>query len=200
MPVPAPMSASSTLPLHRIRFYDETPSPITCLAFPPLPLPPARDPSTHKGKNKERESTAVSQDRRGPDELGVLLVARDNGDIEIHQWGRENESSFGNWICVKVCLVVTRDQEEEILDNGTDFGNQILPPTLTHPSVSLMTLVIRDPENFHTKPYSVPKLEDLRLFTAGSDSTDLVERCLSTGRILVSRHQSKTVFVVVSVY
>jgi U3 small nucleolar RNA-associated protein 4 len=68
----------------------------------------------------------------------------------------------------------------------TDAVNQVLPPTLTHPSVSLMTLVIRDPENFHAKPYSVPKLEDLRLFTSGSDSTDLVERCLSSGRILVS--------------
>jgi U3 small nucleolar RNA-associated protein 4 len=49
-----------------------------------------------------------------------------------------------------------------------------------------MALVIKDPEDFHTKGYNVPKLEDLRLFTAGSDSTDLVERCLVTGRILVS--------------
>lgn len=49
-----------------------------------------------------------------------------------------------------------------------------------------MALVIRDPDNFHSKPYSVPKLQDLRLFTSGSDSTDLVERCLETGRILVS--------------
>lgn len=49
-----------------------------------------------------------------------------------------------------------------------------------------MALVIKDPEEFHIKGYNVPKLEDLRLFTAGSDSTDLVERCLVTGRILVS--------------
>lgn len=49
-----------------------------------------------------------------------------------------------------------------------------------------MALVIKDPEEFHTKGYNVPRLEDLRLFTAGSDSTDLVERCLVTGRILVS--------------
>jgi len=48
-----------------------------------------------------------------------------------------------------------------------------------------MALVVRDPEAFHDTSYSVPKLEDLRLFTAGSDSTDLVERCLLTGRILV---------------
>lgn len=50
-----------------------------------------------------------------------------------------------------------------------------------------MALVIRDAGNFHTKGYAVPKVSDLRLFTAGSDSTELVERCLKTGRILV-RH------------
>jgi U3 small nucleolar RNA-associated protein 4 len=55
-----------------------------------------------------------------------------------------------------------------------------------------MSLVIRDPDNFHNKAYSVPKLEDLRLFTAGSDSTDLVERCLSTGSILVCHHSPHT--------
>jgi hypothetical protein len=81
---------SSTIPLHRIRFYDQTPSPITCLAYPPTALPAARDPS-HKGKA-----------RAGNDELGVLVVARENGDVEIHQWARENEKSFGNWTCHRV--------------------------------------------------------------------------------------------------
>jgi len=33
----------------------------------------------------------------------------------------------------------------------------------------------------------LPRLDELRLFTAGSDSGDLVERCLMTGRVLVSR-------------
>lgn len=47
-----------------------------------------------------------------------------------------------------------------------------------------MALVIRDPDNFHTKPYAVPRLADLRLFTAGSESTELTERCLETGRVL----------------
>lgn len=104
--MPTTTSASSTLPLHRIRFYDQTPSPITCLAFPPLPLPLARDPSTHKGKSKETGAGALAQERRGPDELGVLVVARENGDIEIHQWGREHDHAFGNWTCVKVCYMV----------------------------------------------------------------------------------------------
>ena len=49
-----------------------------------------------------------------------------------------------------------------------------------------MVLTIRDPLNFHHKSYTVPKLGDLRLFTAGSDSSELVEHCLLTGRILVS--------------
>lgn len=120
MPVPIPAGSSTTtttatLPLHRIRFYDQTPSPITCLAFPPLPLPPARDPASHKGKNKDEGTLAIEQQQQqqlggrragsgsGPDELGVLVVARENGNIELHQWGRENGDAFGNWTCVKVC-------------------------------------------------------------------------------------------------
>ena len=37
----------------------------------------------------------------------------------------------------------------------------------------------------------LPRLDELRLFTAGSDSGDLVERCLSTGRVLVSLLESR---------
>jgi U3 small nucleolar RNA-associated protein 4 len=47
-----------------------------------------------------------------------------------------------------------------------------------------MALVIRDPEGCASKPYAVPRISDLRLFTAGSESIDLTERCLETGRIL----------------
>lgn len=48
-----------------------------------------------------------------------------------------------------------------------------------------MALVLRDPEGLLQKPYSVPQVSDLRLFTAGSESTELTERCLTTGRVLV---------------
>lgn len=58
-----------------------------------------------------------------------------------------------------------------------------------------MALVIRDPENFHSKPYSVPRISDLRLFVAGSESTELTERCLETGRILVSNPTLLLTFV-----
>lgn len=54
-----------------------------------------------------------------------------------------------------------------------------------------MALVIRDPSAFSQKAYRVPKVADLRLYTSGSDSGDLVERCLSTGRILVSYQQTE---------
>lgn len=66
-----------------------------------------------------------------------------------------------------------------------------------------MTLAIRDPEDFYasaspssdpstssssssSRQKRLPSLEELRLFTAGSDSGDLIERCLFTGAILVS--------------
>ncbi|KAK8850731.1 hypothetical protein IAR55_004651 [Kwoniella newhampshirensis] len=155
--MPVPTAAHATLPLHRIRFYDHTPSPITALAFAPLPLPPPRDPSSSKGKAKGTTSGDGQND-----EFGVLIVARDNGEVEIWQYVKDGEGNMsGNWVLEKT-----------------------LPPTLTHPTISLMALVIRDPLNFHRKPYSVPKVEDLRLFTAGSDSGDLIERCLLSGRVL----------------
>ncbi|WWD20897.1 hypothetical protein CI109_105375 [Kwoniella shandongensis] len=155
--MPVPTAQHTSLPLHRIRFYDHTPSPITALSFAPLPLPPPQDPSSSKGKAKGTTSADGQKD-----EFGVLIVARDNGEVEIWQYVQDDEGNMsGNWVLEKT-----------------------LPPTLTHPTISLMSLVIRDPLNFHRKSYAVPKVEDLRLFTAGSDSGDLIERCLITGRVL----------------
>mgnify|MGYP002718980361 FL=1 len=67
--------------------------------------------------------------------------------------------------------------------------SKVLPTVLSHPTVSLASVVVKDPEYFQSADITrrVPRLEELRLFTAGSDSGDIVERCLLTGRILV-RH------------
>ncbi|BEJ03180.1 hypothetical protein CcaverHIS641_0103550 [Cutaneotrichosporon cavernicola] len=147
--MPAP---TQTLPLHRVRFFDHTPSPIVALAFPPQPLPVPRDPASVKGK---------ARDATDRPELGALVVARENGEVEIWKYSPSEEGSLGNWVLYKT-----------------------LPPTLTHPTISVMALALRDPENFHSKPYAVPRVEDLRLFVAGSESTELTERCLETGRVL----------------
>lgn len=106
MPVPALPKPST--PLHRIRFFDHTPSPITAIAFAPLPLPPARDPSSSKGKGKQDQpgtSTAANADLEinyGREEFGLVVVARENGNIEIWEWTREGDDNFGNWILGKV--------------------------------------------------------------------------------------------------
>lgn len=165
--MPAPTSSTqSPVQLHRARFLDQTPSPITALSFAPIPLPPP-SPTSDKGKGKSRNFSDQ------PEELGPLVLARENGNVEIWKWARE-DGGVGNWILEK-----------------------ILPPTLTHPTISLMVLVIRNVSDFHEKTYAVPRIEDLRLFTAGSESTELVERCLATGRILV-RHLSSLGFVLIS--
>lgn len=99
--MPAPTQAP-TVPLHRIRFFDHTPSPITALSFAPIPLPPARDPSTASAnananvKGKAREG--------GTAELGVLVVARENGEVEIWQYVPADEGGMGNWVLSKVRL------------------------------------------------------------------------------------------------
>ena len=154
--MPAQTHYHPSVQLHRVRFVDHTPSPITALAFAPIPLSPADVALNSKGKGKQNQHQSERE------ELGSLVLARENGDLEVWNWARDPAGGVGNWIL-----------------------HNVLPPTLTHPTISHMALVIRDPSNFHTKGYAVPKISDLRVFTAGSDSTEITERCLVTGRILV---------------
>ncbi|KAI0374397.1 WD40 repeat-like protein [Pilatotrama ljubarskyi] len=64
--------SSSTLAVHRCRFVDFTPSAVTALCFPPLPLPSV------KGKK-----AANSQGFPG---FGPLVIGRANGNIELCEW------------------------------------------------------------------------------------------------------------------
>ncbi|KAG2750794.1 WD40 repeat-like protein [Suillus brevipes Sb2] len=65
---------SRPVAVHRCRFVDYTPSPITALAFPPLPLP------SLKGKKRERDSK---------DKFGTLGVGHANGNIDLLEWTAE---------------------------------------------------------------------------------------------------------------
>jgi U3 small nucleolar RNA-associated protein 4 len=91
----SPAAPPATVPLHRIRFFDHTPAPITALAFAPLPLPPARDPSAGKGKARSDEPAKEA-------ELGALVVARDNGEVEIWGYVPAEQGGTGNWVLEKV--------------------------------------------------------------------------------------------------
>lgn len=112
------MSATSSrqatrppLPLHRVRFFDHTPSPITALAYAPTPLPAALDPSA-KGKGKQEQPTigvARGTGLDGQPELGVLILARENGDVEIWEWTAPEGDGQGNWVLEKVCRIPSAD-------------------------------------------------------------------------------------------
>ncbi|KAH9075802.1 WD40 repeat-like protein [Lactarius deliciosus] len=67
------MEGTTTLAVHRCRFVDFSPSSVTALAFPPLPL------LSTKGKQK------VTTDGMAP-MFGPLIVGRANGNIEIYEW------------------------------------------------------------------------------------------------------------------
>ncbi|KAI9445451.1 WD40 repeat-like protein [Lactarius indigo] len=67
------MEGTTTLAVHRCRFVDFSPSSVTALAFPPLPL------LSTKGKQK-----ATAEDRASM--FGPLIVGRANGNIEIYEW------------------------------------------------------------------------------------------------------------------
>ena len=66
------MSDGPPLALHRCRFVDASPSPITALAFPPSPLPPL----TPKPPRKHNER----------DLFGTLVVGHANGNIDLLEW------------------------------------------------------------------------------------------------------------------
>ncbi|KAH9937471.1 WD40-repeat-containing domain protein [Fomitopsis serialis] len=68
------MIEGTSLAVHRCRFIDFSPSAITALAFPPLPLPSV------KGKK-----SAASSSRKALTP-GTLAVGRANGNIEIYEW------------------------------------------------------------------------------------------------------------------
>ncbi|KAG1757881.1 WD40 repeat-like protein [Suillus lakei] len=65
---------SRPVAVHRCRFVDYTPSSITALAFPPLPLP------SFKGKKRERDSKY---------KFGTLGVGHANGNIDLLEWTAE---------------------------------------------------------------------------------------------------------------
>ncbi|KAF8078360.1 WD40-repeat-containing domain protein [Lyophyllum atratum] len=85
------MGESTTFAVHRCRFVDFTPSAITALAFPPLPLPPI----SPKGK----KATSGNQ----PSRFGTLAVGHANGNIDLCEWaGEEREyQSSQAWVIRK---------------------------------------------------------------------------------------------------
>jgi hypothetical protein len=85
------MGETTTLSVHRCRFVDFTPSAITALAFPPLPLPSV------KGKKR-----AIPQDRIPT--FGPLVVGHANGNIDIYEWtgSAETVQAPQAWVVRKV--------------------------------------------------------------------------------------------------
>lgn len=79
-----------TLAVHRCRFVDFTPSAITALAFPPLPLP------SRKGK---KPATATQ-----PLKFSTLAVGHANGNIDLCEWTGEPDEpqSSQAWLVRKV--------------------------------------------------------------------------------------------------
>ncbi|TFK90207.1 WD40 repeat-like protein [Polyporus arcularius HHB13444] len=73
------VEGTSTLAVHRCRFVDFTPSAVTALCFPPLPLP------SIKGKK--------AATNKGFPGFGILVVGRANGNIELCEWTGSNPRS-----------------------------------------------------------------------------------------------------------
>ncbi|KAF8592053.1 WD40 repeat-like protein [Ramaria rubella] len=81
---------TSTVSVHRCRFVDYTPTAITAIALPPLPLPLA------KLKRKQPASSSL--------DFGTLAVGRANGNVELHEWtGVDSQNPAPQaWVVQKV--------------------------------------------------------------------------------------------------
>lgn len=71
---------SPPIALHRCRFVDASPSPITALAFPPLPLPSIATKKTGKQREPNRDRGSA---------FGTLVVGHANGNIDLLEWTGE---------------------------------------------------------------------------------------------------------------
>ena len=156
------------LALHRCRFVDTSPSPITALAFPPLPLPSV----TTKAAHKQREYRD-----RGP-EFGTLVVGHANGNIDLLEWtGALGELQASQaWHHRKVGLPADPDP-------CTQIQSQTLPGP--RPSkVDSLALTIRYPDMIHLA--TIPSSSDLRLFSSGGGS-ELLEWDITRSIVRVCR-------------
>lgn len=159
------MGETTTLSVHRCRFVDFTPSSITALAFPPLPLPSIK----RKGKNK------VAPAGRVPN----LIVGHANGNIEIYEWTGSTETVEAPqaWVVRKVRV--------QSFTYWSVALKQILPQTLSGPNpskVDSLALALKRPDDL--KENDVPSLTDLRLFSSGGGS-ELTEWDMVHGAIRV---------------
>ena len=160
------MGEATILSVHRCRFVDFTPSPITALAFPPLPLPSV------KGKKKATLEGCIPK-------FGPLIVGHANGNIEIYEWTGSTEK-----IEAPQAWVVRKVRSQLFISWGVSL-RQIFPQTLSgvNPSkCDSLALTLKHPDDLHED--DVPSLADLRLFSTGGGS-ELTEWDMVHGTIRV---------------
>ena len=162
------MGETTTLSVHRCRFVDFTPSSITALVFPPLPLPSAKG----KGKHKATLTSLIPK-------FGPLIVGHANGDIEIYEWTGSTETIEvpQAWVVRKVRI--------QLISYWSVALKQFLSQTLSgvNPSkVDSLALALKRPDDLEEG--DVPSLADLRLFSSGGGS-ELTEWDMVHGAIRV---------------
>lgn len=120
------MGESTTLAVHRCRFVDYTPSAITSIAFPPLPLPSLFKNS--KGKSKASPNSTANTAHAQIPKVGTLAVGRANGNIELYEWtGSQREVQAPQaWVVRQVRTIELADfrpkiSDERILYYGHDL-------------------------------------------------------------------------------
>ncbi len=156
------MGEASTLSVHRCRFVDFTPSAITALAFPPLPLP------SLKGKKSAVVQKALK--------VGTLAVGRANGNIELCEWSASEHDLQApqGWVVRKVSSYLYNFHYVKLKHSTKTI------PGPFQSNVDSLAFTLRNPDQLSSD--ETPSLADLRLFSAGGGSElaewDLERLCI----------------------
>lgn len=121
--MPSTSTSTGTTPVHRVRFVDYDPSPITALVFPPLPFPSADPGIAHAQQQiiNKKIRTTVGTPELTPElvaaaEFGCLICARQNGQIDIWEYvGSSKNGNPGNWVLSRVSSDKRREHDGESL-------------------------------------------------------------------------------------
>ncbi|KAJ7932627.1 WD40-repeat-containing domain protein [Mycena leptocephala] len=119
------MSEATTLALHRCRFVDFNPSPITALAFPPLPLPSPNKKPSSSGKHPLR--------------FGTLAVGHANGNIDLCEWtGAEGDLQSSQAWAIRTTLAGPYPSKVDSIAFAIRFPDDLTTDTV--PSCSELRL------------------------------------------------------------
>jgi U3 small nucleolar RNA-associated protein 4 len=150
-----------SVPLHRCRFPDFTPSSITCLALTPTSF------------NSSNLNCGVDEKEGGGGERGILAVGRSNGQVELMIWG--GVQGWVNWRTLPNSFPLPPTQGGGGKKPSPSLLSHLTWTHQTSLSPSDVSLYSDDLQEAQREIESLKRGKGLRLFGVGGIASELVE-------------------------